>query len=62
MSLVKEIIKDLLPEKEKIRSRAKKEETNKQIQDLLNSNHLQNIIKSSVSKDEAQTQISNFLK
>ena len=49
-------------EKEKIRSRAKKEETNKQIQDLLNSDHLQNIIKSSVSKDEAQTQISNFLK
>ena len=49
-------------EKEKIRSRAKKEQTNKEIQDLLNSDHLQNIIKSSVSKDEAQTQISNFLK
>ena len=49
-------------EKEQIRSRAKKEQTNKEIQDLLNSDHLQNIIKSSVSKDEAQTQISNFLK
>ena len=49
-------------EKEQIRSRAKKEETNNQIQDLLNSDHLQNIIKSSVSKEEAQSQISNFLK
>ena len=49
-------------EKEKIRSRAKKEQTNKEIQDLLNSDHLNNIIKSSVSKDEAQSKISNFLK
>ena len=48
-------------EKEEIRSRAKKEQTNKEIQNLINSNHLQNIIKTSASKDEAQTQISNFL-
>jgi adenylate kinase family enzyme len=48
-------------DKEKIRSRAKKEQINQEIQDLLNSDHLQNIIKYSVSKDEAQTQISNFL-
>ena len=49
-------------DKEKIRSRAKKEQTNKEIQDLLNSNHLQNIISSSVEKEEAQSKISNFLK
>ena len=49
-------------EKEKIRSRAKKEQTNKEIQDLLSSDHLQNIISSSVEKEEAQSKISNFLK
>ena len=49
-------------DKEKIRSRAKKEQTNKELQDLLNSDHLQNIISSSVEKDEAQSKISNFLK
>ena len=48
-------------EKEKIRSKVKKEQTKQEIQDLLNSDHLQNIIKSSVSKDEAQSQITNFL-
>ena len=49
-------------EKEKIRSKAKKEQTNKEIQDLLSSDHLQNIISSSVEKEEAQSKISNFLK
>ena len=49
-------------EKQKIKSKVKKAQTNKEIQDLLNSDHLQNIISSSVEKDEAQSKISNFLK
>ena len=48
-------------EKEIIKARAKKEQTNKELQDLLNSDNLQNIIDSSVTKEEAQSQISNFL-
>jgi len=49
-------------EKQKIKSKAKKAQTNIEIQDLLNSDHLQNIISSSVEKDEAQSKISNFLR
>ena len=37
-------------------------ELNKEIQDILNSDQLQNIINSSVSKKEAQSKINSFIK
>ena len=49
-------------EKEIIRSRAQKDKLNKEIQDILQSDQVQNIINSSVSKEEAQNKINAFLK
>ena len=49
-------------EKEIIRSRAQKDKLNKEVQDILQSDQVQNIINSSVSKEEAQNKINAFLK
>ena len=49
-------------EKEIIRSKAQKDKLNKEIQDILQSDQVQNIINSSVSKEEAQNKINAFLK
>ena len=49
-------------EKEIIRSRAQKDKLNKEVQDILQSDQVQNIINSSVSKEEAQNKINTFLK
>lgn len=48
-------------EKEEEKSRKSKEKLNQEIKNLLTSDHIQNIIQSSVSKEEAQSQIANFL-
>ena len=49
-------------EKEIIRSKAQKDKLNKEVQDILQSDQVQNIINSSVSKEEAQNKINAFLK
>tara|TARA_R100000900_G_scaffold37325_1_gene30741 strand:- start:304 stop:1101 length:798 start_codon:yes stop_codon:yes gene_type:complete len=49
-------------EKEAARSKAQKDNLNKEIQDILQSDQVQNIINSSVSKEEAQGTINAFLK
>jgi adenylate kinase family enzyme len=49
-------------EKEAARSKAQKDQLNKEIQAILQSDQVQNIINSSVSKEEAQGTINAFLK
>ena len=49
-------------EKEIIRSKAQKDKLNKEIQDILQSDQVQNIINSSVSKEEAQIKINAFIR
>ena len=49
-------------EKELARSKAQKAKLNQDIQDILQSNQIQNIINSSVSKEEAQSKINAFIK
>jgi len=49
-------------EKEAARSKAQKDQLNQEIQDILQSDQVQNIINSSVSKEEAQGTINAFLK
>tara|TARA_R100001443_G_scaffold116181_1_gene135912 strand:- start:1333 stop:2130 length:798 start_codon:yes stop_codon:yes gene_type:complete len=57
-------VKDGKPktDKELARSKAQKEKLNQEIQDILQSDQVQNIINSSVSKEEAQGTINAFLK
>jgi 3-dehydroquinate synthetase len=57
-------VKDGKPktEKEKARSKARKEKLNREIQNILQSDQVQNIINSSVSKEEAQSIINSFIK
>ena len=57
-------VKDGKPktEKEEARSKARKDKLNQEVQDILKSNQVQNIINSSVSKEEAQGKINAFLK
>ena len=57
-------VKDGKPktDKELARSRAQKEKLNQEIQAILQSDEVQNIINSSVSKEEAQSKINTFLK
>ena len=56
-------VKDGKPktDKELARSRAQKEKLNQEVQDILQSNQVQNIINSSISKEEAQSKINSFL-
>ena len=56
-------VKDGKPktDKELARSRAQKEKLNQEVQDILSSDQVQNIINSSVSKEEAQSKINSFL-
>jgi predicted ABC-type ATPase len=56
-------VKDGKPktDKELARSRAQKEKLNQEVQDILQSDQVQNIINSSVSKEEAQSKINSFL-
>jgi hypothetical protein len=49
-------------EKELSRSNAQKAKLNQEVQDILQSDQVQNIINSSVSKEEAQSKINAFLK
>ena len=49
-------------EKELARSNAQKAKLNQEIQDILQSNQIQNIINSSISKEEAQGKINTFIK
>ena len=49
-------------EKELARSNAQKAKLNQEVQDILQSDQVQNIINSSVSKEEAQSKINAFLK
>ena len=49
-------------EKELARSKAQKAKLNQEIQDILQSDQIQNIINSSVSKEEAQGRINAFIK
>ena len=49
-------------EKELARSNAQKAKLNQEVQDILQSDQVQNIINSSVSKEEAQNKINAFLK
>ena len=49
-------------EKELARSKAQKAKLNQEIQDILQSDQIQNIINSSVSKEEAQGKINAFIK
>ena len=49
-------------EKELARSKAQKAKLNQDIQDILQSDQIQNIINSSVSKEEAQNKINAFLR
>ena len=49
-------------EKELARSKAQKAKLNQDIQDILQSDQIQNIINSSVSKEEAQSKINAFIK
>ncbi len=57
-------VKDGRPktEKELARSKAQKTKLNQEVQDILQSDQVQNIINSSVSKEEAQSKINAFLK
>jgi len=57
-------VKDGKPktDKELARSKAQKDDLNKEIQNILQSDQVQNIINSSVSKEEAQGTINAFLK
>ena len=57
-------VKDGKPktDKELARSKSQKEKLNQEIQDILQSDQVQNIINSSVSKEEAQGTINAFLK
>ena len=57
-------VKDAKPktDKELARSKAQKDKVNKEIQAILQSDQVQNIINSSVSKEEAQSKINAFLK
>ena len=48
-------------DKEIARSKKQSEELNKEIQDFLNSDKVQNIIDNSVSKEEAQSKITSFV-
>ena len=48
-------------DKQKASSKARKEKLEQEIQDFLDSDRVSNIIDSSVSKDEAQAKIKNFL-
>ena len=54
---------DAKPKTDKEIERAKKQtdDLNKEVQDFLNSDRIQNIINSSVSKEEAQSKIKQFL-
>jgi adenylate kinase family enzyme len=56
-------VKDGKPktEKEEARSKARKEKINQEVQDILQSDQVQNIINSSVSKEEAQNKINSFI-
>ena len=49
-------------EKELARSKAQKAKLNQEVQDILQSDQVQNIINSSVSKEEAQSKINAFIK
>ena len=49
-------------EKELARSNAQKAKLNQEVQDILQSDQVQNIINSSVSKEEAQSKINAFIK
>ena len=49
-------------EKELARSKAQKTKLNQEIQDILQSDQIQNIINSSVSKEEAQSKINAFIR
>jgi len=57
-------VKDGKPktDKEIARSRAQKAKLNQEVQDILSSDQVQNIINSSVSKEEAQNKIKTFLR
>ena len=57
-------VKDGKPktDKEISRSRAQKAKLNQEVQDILSSDQVQNIINSSVSKEEAQNKINSFLR
>ena len=57
-------VKDGKPktEKELARSKAQKDDLNKEVQNILQSDQVQNIINSSISKEEAQSKINAFLK
>jgi predicted ABC-type ATPase len=57
-------VKDGKPktDKEIARSRAQKAKLNQEVQDILSSDQVQNIINSSVSKEEAQGKINSFLR
>ena len=57
-------VKDGKPktDKELARSNAQKAKLNQDIQDILQSDQIQNIINSSVSKEEAQSKINAFIK
>ena len=57
-------VKDAKPktDKELARSKAQKDQLNKEVQAILQSDQVQNIINSSVSKEEAQSKINAFLK
>ena len=48
-------------EKELARSKAQKAKLNQEVQDILQSDQIQNIINSSISKEEAQMRIAQFL-
>ena len=49
-------------EKELARSNAQKAKLNQEVQDILQSDQIQNIINSSISKEEAQSKINAFIK
>lgn len=49
-------------EKELARSKASKAKLNQEVQDILQSDQIQNIINSSISKEEAQSKINAFIK
>ena len=49
-------------EKELARSKAEKAKLNQDMQDILQSDQIQNIINSSISKEEAQSKIKAFIK
>ena len=57
-------VKDGKPktDKEIARSRAQKAKLNQEVQDILSSDQVQNIINTSISKEEAQNKINSFLR